>query len=223
MFLSPVSSSVSRSDLTPNGPLLTSVRSFLSSPAPSTERPWGLMSLGAGRSRLRSQPVGSAALNAFLCPSCSNVSFVTRHSDAYVPESWRVGETPSWFPACPSRKASSLGLRELRLPPSTRAWPPARGHPPGRPLPVARCSFPLLGRCRRPRTPVQPHFPGGCEHLSSRRMSQRKDATLDGSSHVTRGGLGYSCAPLLGPHCVIFFFYHPVYQRNTPSPLRPLD
>lgn len=108
MFLSPVSSSVSRSDLTPNGPLLTSVRSFLSSPAPSTERPWGLMSLGAGRSRLRSQPVGSAALNAFLCPSCSNVSSVTRHSDAYVPESWGVGETPSWFPACPSHKAPRL-------------------------------------------------------------------------------------------------------------------
>lgn len=56
------------------------------------------------------------------------------------------------------------GLGELRPPPPTRAWTPARGQPPGRRLPGARCSCRLLGRCG-PRTPVRPLFPGGREHL----------------------------------------------------------
>lgn len=77
----------------------------------------------------------------------------------------RSGEEPSQFPARPAREATSRGLGELRPPPSTRAWTPARGQPPGRRLPGARCSCRLLGRCG-PRTPVRPLFPGGREHLT---------------------------------------------------------
>lgn len=76
----------------------------------------------------------------------------------------RSGEAPSRFPARPAREAASRGLSELRPPPSTQAWTPARGQPPGRRLPGARCSCRLLGRCG-PRTPVRPLFPGGREHL----------------------------------------------------------